>query len=82
VTLGCIPAALGESKGDKKAEYEFVIVPKVVHLWFDQANEGAKKAAKMIDDQTGSTVSIDYRVAERRCRYAERNLETRDRHGA
>jgi hypothetical protein len=27
--LGCIPAGLGESKADKKAEYKFVIVPKV-----------------------------------------------------
>ena len=46
VMLGCIPAALGESKRDQKAEYEFVIVLKVVHPWFDQANEGAKKATK------------------------------------
>ena len=29
--LGCIPAGLGESEADKKAEYKFVIVPKVVH---------------------------------------------------
>jgi hypothetical protein len=29
--LGCIPAGRGESKADKKAEYKFVIVPKVVH---------------------------------------------------
>jgi len=43
---GCIPAALGESKADKKAEHEFVIVPKVVHPWFDQVNERARKAAK------------------------------------
>lgn len=28
--LGCIPVGLGESKADKKAEYKFVIVPKVV----------------------------------------------------
>ena len=62
--LGCIPAALGESKADKKAECEFVIVPKVVHPWFDQVNEGAKKAAKMIEDQTGSKVSIDYRAPQ------------------
>jgi ABC-type sugar transport system substrate-binding protein len=62
--LGCIPAALGESKADKRAECEFVIVPKVVHPWFDQVNEGAKKAAKMIEDQTGSKVSIDYRAPQ------------------
>ena len=31
-----------------------MIVPKVVHPWFDRVNEGAKKAAKMIEDQTGS----------------------------
>ena len=33
--LGCIPAGLGESKADKKAEYKFVIVPKFVHPGFD-----------------------------------------------
>ena len=62
--LGCIPAALGESKADKKAEYEFVIVPKVVHLWFDQVKRGGQEGSQMIEDQTGSKVSIDYRAPQ------------------
>jgi ribose transport system substrate-binding protein len=44
VVLGSLPAAFGEDKAEKKAEYKFVIVPKVVHPWFDQVNE--TKAAK------------------------------------
>ena len=46
VMLGSLPTAFGEAKADKKQEYKFVIVPKVVHPWFDQVNEGARKAAK------------------------------------
>lgn len=64
VLLSSLPTLFGESKTDKKSEYKFVIVPKVVHPWFDQVNEGAKKAAKMIEDQTGSKVSIDYRAPQ------------------
>ncbi len=81
--LGCIPAALEESKADRKTEYEFVIVPKVVHLWFDQVNEVAKKAAKMNEDQTGSKVSIDYR-APQSADFVMQNeiLERLDRHEA
>jgi ABC-type sugar transport system substrate-binding protein len=62
--LGSLPVVFGESSPAKKSEYKFVIVPKVVHPWFDQVNEGAKKAAKMIEDQTGSKVSIDYRAPQ------------------
>ena len=62
--LGSLPVVFGESSPTKKAEYKFVIVPKVVHPWFDQVNEGAKKAAKMIEDQTGSKVNIDYRAPQ------------------
>ena len=52
VFLSSLPAVFGQSE-TKKSEYKFVIVPKVVHPWFDQVNEGAKKAAKMIEEQTG-----------------------------
>jgi ribose transport system substrate-binding protein len=63
VFLSSLPTVFGQSEG-KKSEYKFVIVPKVVHPWFDQVNEGAKKAAKMIEDQTGSKVSVDYRAPQ------------------
>lgn len=44
----------------KKDSYRFVIIPKVVHPWFDKVNDGAKAAAAAIEAQTGSTVEIDY----------------------
>jgi ribose transport system substrate-binding protein len=56
--------ATGAQPSAPKKEYKFVIVPKVVHPWFDQVNEGAKKAAAMIEQQTGSKVSIDYRAPQ------------------
>lgn len=44
----------------KKDSYRFVIIPKVVHPWFDKVNNGAKQAAKAIEAQTGSKITIDY----------------------
>ncbi len=64
VLLSSLLAVFGQTDTAKKPEYKFVIVPKVVHPWFDQVNEGAKKAAKMIENQTGSKVSIDYRAPQ------------------
>lgn len=44
----------------KKDSFRFVIVPKVVHPWFDLVNDGAKHAAAVIEAQTGSKVTIEY----------------------
>ncbi|MFV0358520.1 substrate-binding domain-containing protein [Tropicimonas sp.] len=44
----------------KKDSYRFVVIPKVVHPWFDLVNDGAKQAAAVIEAQTGSKVQIDY----------------------
>ena len=44
----------------KKDSYRFVIIPKVVHPWFDMVNDGAQEAAAAIEAQTGSTVEITY----------------------
>jgi ribose transport system substrate-binding protein len=61
-------APAGEPKSTAAApaakEYRFVIVPKVVHPWFDEVNDGAKKAAAMIQAQTGAKVTVDYRAPE------------------
>ncbi|MTI61467.1 MAG: sugar ABC transporter substrate-binding protein [Firmicutes bacterium] len=43
-------------------EYRFVIVPKVVHPWFDLVNDGAKEQARILEEQTGDTIVIDYRA--------------------
>ena len=40
----------------KKDSYRFVIIPKVVHPWFDKVNDGAKAAAQAIEAQTGAKV--------------------------
>jgi len=44
----------------KKDAYRFVVVPKVVHPWFDKVNEGAQAAAAAIKAQTGSNVEVIY----------------------
>jgi len=58
------PGAAAAGADPKTLEYKFVIIPKVVHPWFDQVHEGAKKAAAMIEQQTGSKVVIDYRAPQ------------------
>ncbi|QEN88505.1 sugar ABC transporter substrate-binding protein [Labrys sp. KNU-23] len=44
----------------KKDTYRFVIVPKVVHPWFDKVNNGAKAAAAALKAQTGANIEITY----------------------
>lgn len=44
----------------KKDSYRFVIVPKVVHPWFDKVNEGAQQAATALKAQTGESVEVIY----------------------
>ncbi len=44
----------------KKDSYRFVVVPKVVHPWFDKVNDGAQAAAKALKAQTGANVEIVY----------------------
>lgn len=53
--------AIAQDKAlEKKDSYRFVIIPKVVHPWFDKVNDGAKRAAEVIKAQTGADVQIDY----------------------
>lgn len=42
----------------------FVIVPKVVHAWFDEVNKGAVKQAGVLSDLLGAEVEIDYRAPQ------------------
>ncbi|OLP61968.1 sugar ABC transporter substrate-binding protein [Xaviernesmea oryzae] len=44
----------------KKDSYRFLVVPKVVHPWFDKVNDGAQAAAAAIKAQTGSNVEVIY----------------------
>ena len=43
-----------------KDSYRFVIVPKVVHPWFDKVNDGAQMAAEALEAQTGADIEITY----------------------
>ncbi len=45
-------------------ESRFVIIPKVVHPWFDKVNEGAVEAAEMLTKATGTKFTIDYRAPQ------------------
>jgi ribose transport system substrate-binding protein len=40
--------------------YRFLIVPKVVHPWFDKVNEGAMMAAAALEAQTGADIEVIY----------------------
>ena len=52
---GAAPAASGDG-------YTFVIVPKVVHEWFDAVNAGAVTQAQAMEAALGVPVTIDYRA--------------------
>lgn len=52
------PAA--EEKTTVAKDMRFVIVPKVVHPWFDEVNKGAQEQAKLLEEQLGVKVTIDY----------------------
>jgi ribose transport system substrate-binding protein len=43
-------------------EFRFVIIPKVVHPWFDKVVEGAEAQARFLEEQTGDKFTIDYRA--------------------
>lgn len=43
-------------------EYRFVIVPKIVHPWFDKVTQGAKEMAALLESITGDKFVIDYRA--------------------
>ncbi|RJE89559.1 sugar ABC transporter substrate-binding protein [Paracoccus onubensis] len=61
VLATAFPAFAQEEPGmEVKDSYRFVIIPKVVHPWFDQVNNGAMQAAQVIEAQTGSKVEIVY----------------------
>lgn len=48
----------------KKDSYTFVIVPKVVHPWFDEVNKGAQKQAELLSEMLGVEVKVEYRAPE------------------
>lgn len=53
------------SAQDTQKPLRFVLVPKVVHPWFDLVNDGAKAAAEMITKATGRKVTVEYRAPQK-----------------
>ncbi len=64
-TAGNVSAAGGTKAAAAEAkDMTFVVVPKCVHAWFDQVNIGAQNEAKLLSEQTGANITIDYRAPE------------------
>ena len=56
-----LAAAAQDAAGTAKTDsYRFLIVPKVVHPWFDKVNDGAQMAAEALQAQTGADIEIVY----------------------
>jgi ribose transport system substrate-binding protein len=53
-------------------DYRFVIVPKVVHPWFDLVHDGAKDAAAYLKKTANVNVTVDY-IAPQQANVVEQN---------
>ncbi|NLZ45037.1 MAG: substrate-binding domain-containing protein [Clostridia bacterium] len=53
---------IGVQAKKPKKDFRFVIIPKVVHPWFDLVHQGAEAQAKLLSEQTGCKFRIDYRA--------------------
>lgn len=65
VFVGCSgnseqPSNQSSAPAKEKKDLRFVIVPKVVHPWFDEVNKGAMAQATLLEEQLGVKVQIDY----------------------
>ena len=67
-----VMAAPGSAIAQEKKDLTFVIVPKVVHAWFDEVNKGAQLQADALAKQLGVKVEIVYQ-APRSADVAEQN---------
>ena len=47
-----------------KRNLRFVIIPKVVHPWFDEVNKGAMAQAELLEKQLGIKITIEYLAPE------------------
>lgn len=53
-------AAQAAPQASAQAPLRFVMIPKVSHPWFDVVRQGAEQAGRMIQQQSGRPVRIDY----------------------
>ena len=49
-----------EAGSAAKKDLRFVIVPKVVHPWFDEMNKFAQKQARILEEQLGIKITVEY----------------------
>ncbi len=69
--FGLLLAALTTPVASAK-DYRFVIVPKVVHPWFDEVTKGAQEEAAILGKQLGVKITVDY-VAPTKADVTEQN---------
>ncbi len=62
-----LTAAVAQAK-----DYRFVIIPKVVHPWFDLVHDGAKDAAAYLKKTAGANVTVEY-LAPQQANVVEQN---------
>lgn len=55
-------AAAGTDNAAAKKEYTFIVVPKVVHEWFDAVNAGAQTQARAMEEELGIKINVDFRA--------------------
>ena len=67
-----LAVAASPAAAQDKKDLSFVIVPKVVHAWFDEVNKGAKLQADALAKQLGVKVEIVY-LAPQSADVAEQN---------
>src|ERR1700761_4425179 len=74
ITAMAVAAGLLWSSADAAAakDYRFVIVPKVVHPWFDLVHDGAKDAAGYLKKAANANVTVDY-IAPQQANVVEQN---------
>jgi ribose transport system substrate-binding protein len=64
----------GSSRGAEAPDpFRFIVIPKVVHPWYEQVEAGAREQAQFLEAQTGKVFHVDYRAPER----AEAKLQNR-----
>lgn len=57
-------APVAAHAADSNAPLRFVLIPKVVHPWFDKVNSGAQEAAVSLSKITGRQISVEYRAPQ------------------
>lgn len=60
VACGALVSLMVTTAAYAEEDYRFVVVPKVVHPWFDIVVDGARDAAALLAEQTGDSFEVEY----------------------